>query len=312
MQTPWTGILRALGAEPEAATSVLGASGIKHEVFALGVDRLRKRLIVISPEPEPRLAAMASADIQAASGDVRVVTARPLFDDPLFFAPSAKRKRKTIGSSVQANATALFDLRRASGITTRQFFGSVVHSVEVASEATADGALSAPPIVLREHLSRAFVAADLAVGVCPLPMYQFEAAELDLFQRDGDPELISDSLRRHGVLQYFFPTVDHLALGLVDRGVLTRREVKELVASVPKEGHPLATAEIIAPETKLSQLLDALAERNLVVQGELSVELTPEGQAVRQVVRFQPREGLLSKVLNRFTVSLNLKDLFRP
>jgi hypothetical protein len=50
-------------------------------------------------------------------------------------------------------------------------------------------------------------------------------------------------------------------------------------------------------------------EQRLIVEGEMTVELGPEGRRVRETVRFKPREGVLSKVLNRISVSLSLKDL---
>jgi hypothetical protein len=61
----------------------------------------------------------------------------------------------------------------------------------------------------------------------------------------------------------------------------------------------------------MSDMIDVLRERNLLVDGEIGFELTPEGESIRRTIRFKPREGLLSKIINRFSFNIDLKDLFR-
>jgi hypothetical protein len=152
--------------------------------------------------------------------------------------------------------------------------------------------------------------ADIAVGVCPLPLYDFSSSELDLFLRNADPEAIRESLRSHDIAQYFFPAPDHLALGLVERNVTNPADITRLMATVPAEGHPFAASEFVSPDVKLAEILDALVKKNLITEGEVAFELTPAGHSIRSTVRFKPRESLLSKIISRFNVSLNLKDLF--
>jgi hypothetical protein len=47
-----------------------------------------------------------------------------------------------------------------------------------------------------------------------------------------------------------------------------------------------------------------------VVEGEVVQELSPDGQTRRAVVRFSPREGTLSKILNRVTVTIEITTRF--
>jgi hypothetical protein len=57
-----------------------------HPALLVGVDDIRRRIIVISRDPEPRSAALSQSDIQAANPDYRVVVARPI---AINFAPVA-------------------------------------------------------------------------------------------------------------------------------------------------------------------------------------------------------------------------------
>src|SRR5438128_7701724 len=45
--TFWNNFIRAVEAEPQAAEIIAGASGIRHHVIALGLDKSRQRLIII-------------------------------------------------------------------------------------------------------------------------------------------------------------------------------------------------------------------------------------------------------------------------
>jgi len=43
----------------------------------------------------------------------------------------------------------------------------------------------------------------------------------------------------------------------------------------------------------------------------LGYELTAEGEQQRSIVRFKPREGLISKLINRVSVKVNLKNIIK-
>ena len=68
--------------------------------------------------------------------------------------------------------------------------------------------------------------------------------------------------------------------------------------------------ELVDGKLGLAQVIDALQERDLVVEGEMGFEVGPEGNRIRTALKFQPREGLVSKVINRFSFNVDLKNLF--
>src|SRR5262249_30071310 len=100
------------------------------------------------------------------------------------------------------------------------------------------------------------------------------------------------------------------ALGLIDRAPTRPDELVERIRTAPALGHPLGSMELVAPQTQLTDVLDALKDRGLIVEGEVEQELTPDGESRRATVRFSPKEGVLSKVLNRVTVSVDLTTKF--
>ena len=53
------------------------------------------------------------------------------------------------------------------------------------------------------------------------------------------------------------------------------------------------------------QMIDELQEKGLLVEGEAGFELTEAGQSVRGVVKFRPREGFISKLLQRLNVTVS-------
>jgi len=61
----------------------------------------------------------------------------------------------------------------------------------------------------------------------------------------------------------------------------------------------------------LTEVIDALQDRGLVVEGEIGLEIAPEGRSIRTSLKFKPREGIVSKVINRFSLNIDLKDLFK-
>ena len=77
----WDAFGRALRAEPRDYLTVRGSSGLDHFVEAIFVDDKSKRVIIVSAEPNPRIAALMRVDIQAAFADARVLVARPIAFD---------------------------------------------------------------------------------------------------------------------------------------------------------------------------------------------------------------------------------------
>jgi hypothetical protein len=66
----------------------------------------------------------------------------------------------------------------------------------------------------------------------------------------------------------------------------------------------------------LPDLIETLSELGYLAEGEHGVEVTPAGQTTRMQLKFRPREGLISKLINRFTVNANIsasiKDILPP
>ena len=151
---------------------------------------------------------------------------------------------------------------------------------------------------------------DLKVGICPLPLNEFSLSELEDIQRGGDVDEVRGILRSKGALQYFFPAADQLALGLIDRneGSPEVTNVLEQVLMAPQIGHPFGPMEITTT-TSIPEMIKELHDRGLIADGEIGYEITPQGKNFRATVRFKPREGLVSKILNRISITLGVKEL---
>ena len=75
-------------------------------------------------------------------------------------------------------------------------------------------------------------------------------------------------------------------------------------------------AEYLLPKGQYEsaeEIVDALKDRGLVIEGDVGLTVTDRGLGTRANVRFKPREGLLSKISNLFSVKvdLSLKDIFK-
>ena len=153
---------------------------------------------------------------------------------------------------------------------------------------------------------------DRRVGVCSIPLYSFSEEEAEKVYAGANVEEIRAILQRHDIFQYFFPSADQVALGLVEREALKRDLLIARVAKSPAIGHPLGQLELVSADTKLDALIDALEEKGLCVEGEQSVELTDAGRSVRTTIKWKPREGFIAKLsrIVSMKVDLNLRDLF--
>jgi hypothetical protein len=154
---------------------------------------------------------------------------------------------------------------------------------------------------------------DRRQGVCPIPLYDFDQGEIDVFHAGNSIESAQEVLRRHQILQYFFPSPDHAALGLIAHGSPRSEVVETVVEKLPALGHPLSTNEIVDPATEMEQVLEALRDRGYVAEGEFGIELTPAGRTVRSSVQYKPRESIFAKIARVFSVKidLNVRDLFK-
>jgi hypothetical protein len=328
----WTNLLKAGEADPRPASSIRGASGIQHPVVALGFDEDRRRLLIVSGEHDARTAAMAQIDIEAALENTQVLVVRPIALD---FTNLARVLVGMLGRDTITQddiASLKPDTDAFSGAVSRQldsvfapmnFISNIplnvlaqwMNSIQQLAycnfslDDTEDPAKKRFRIDLRRLADLDPVEHDSHFGVCPVPLYTFTAEEVDLL--NGEPNLddVREVLRRHDLFQYFFPAADQLALGLIDRGSTSPKSVLDQLVLAPRIGHPHGEMELIAQGTTLPEVIDALQDRGLVVEGEIGLEVGPGGKQIRSSLKFKPREGLISKVINRFSFSVDLKNL---
>ncbi len=333
----WETFLRAVETCPHDVGEIKGASGLVHPVVALGTDEDRRRLVVVSAEPGARAAALAQADIQAAVAPVQVVMARTA---PVNLAIAAEALSELCGStswgtdqfqrlreiSETPNAGELGEVLRKRLITpikvlfelvplnTLAYWQEVIQQLALVrfdpstpseSNATERGALHMDSLVALDPVEQ-----DRRHGVCSVPLYALQIDELAMFV-GGAVDASREILRKHDVLQYFFPPPDHLALALSEANRLPLDALVEQLKTAPSLGHPFGAAELVSPDVRFNDLLSVLEERGFLVDGEVGYELTSAGHEARTTVRFKPRESLLAKVVNRFSVSIdiNLRDL---
>lgn len=342
----WNSLLRAVEVEPRSARTIRGASGFEHPVVSVGVDDRRRRVVIISGEGDARSAALAHGDIQAAMPSLRVMMARPVAINLALAAqvlseligrisigpnelqwltdnqPEIQARTEGFAKSFGERTKSLFiQPIEAASLNLIAVWKDIIQQlslIEVESAPpSAAGAeqssLKVPTLHLRKLIALDPVAADRALGVCSLPLYDLAEPDVQVFQTGSDVEAVREVLQRHGILQYFFPSPDQLALGLADQASRPAGQIVADLIRTPDAGHPFGAFEFVDSSLDLNEVVVALQERGLLVEGEAGVEITPEGKVVRAQVRFKPREGLLVRLANVFSIKmdLNLKDLFK-
>jgi hypothetical protein len=147
---------------------------------------------------------------------------------------------------------------------------------------------------------------DREFGVCPIPVFEFSDDDWEALAAGTSTNVVKDRLVELGIRQFFFPPADTTALGLADRGIRAPDRLRAAVALSPQIGLPYGQLEHVPGIAPLEELLDVLLERNLLVETEIGLEPSVEGFAIRASVRARPREGAISKILQRFNISLNV------
>jgi hypothetical protein len=346
----WKSFGKALGAEFREGESITGASGIAHPMQAICVDDKSKRLILFSNEPDPRVAALIQGDIQTTMPDVSVLVARPTVYDlaaliRTFFADATS----AILSFEQVHAfttefNALPEEQRqafiSSGKLSDQFamlgrmgtaikhvpFPALTHAGALLQQATLINwpqvletmkqSSDAKELVGSISLSRLYEfdssAIDRAYGVCPVPLYQLEDKDWELFLEGRHIDEVQERLKSLNIFQYFFPPPDQLALAIAERGISKREEITDVVASAPSLGHPFGANELIPTRSDIKDIIEQLSEGSFVNEVDHTIKLTGEGTTSRLKIRATPRESAVSKLVNRFkfTVRLSTKDFW--
>jgi hypothetical protein len=94
----WRNIIRAVEANPIEVNNIQGVSGLNHSIIIAGVDPVRRRLIIISPEQHAPAAALIQADLQAIFKAIQVVMVRcdlpASREQPSLIFPSIEERKK--------------------------------------------------------------------------------------------------------------------------------------------------------------------------------------------------------------------------
>ncbi len=343
----WRGFCSALGAEYRNYKQIQGSSGLTHEVQAIAVDDKEKRLILVSAEYNPRIAALMRVDVQATMPDVKVLVARPLAVD------IAHTVRKVFGDqsgnldvSKMAELAALLAMGEIGQDTLRATYGPplapffhaigrsqlpmlshILNGIQQAafidweglSLANGPAEQSGGVIRIAEFFLSQFqaldnLAEDRKQGICPVPTYQFSDQDWETLLQATRIEEIQERLKAIGVYQYFFPPKDTLTLGLIDRGLNTVELVERGLNLAQRDGHQLSPNTIISEVADIPDIMEALRAKGLTLEAEFESEcLSADGQKIRSTLRVRPEEGLIEKISRVFSVKmdLSLKDFLK-
>lgn len=332
----WDSFIRAVGADPRTANTIQGASGIQHPVDAIGMDEKYKRLIIVSNTVDAYSAAMVQADIQSALDGIKVIVTRPI---AISLSQTAQALSTQMGAtsfnltnllemfSDKEAATSLLEpiiapiveMFRLSPINTTAKIVQTIQeltkikfsfplisgeSPEMIDKETEDS-INLANLINEDPMSN-----DRQLGVCPFPLYNFIGEEAEMFEMGTHIQEVKSILQKHDILQYFYPSPDQVLLGLVDRGINQERDLTAEYYHVPILGHPYGPTEIIPQAENFKDLVQSLQERKFIVEGEFGYEISDTGKSIRASIKVKPREGLISKLLNRLSVNLNLDKLF--
>lgn len=339
--TIWKSFCTALGAEYREHKEIQGSSGLVHPVQAIAVDEVKKRLIVVSAEYNPRIAALMRVDIQATLPDTKVLVARPIAVDLAHAARalfsdgrgglnyskvieiaqilgSGQGDKELLQERFGSQLTPIFDGIKRSGLPIRSH---ILHTLEQASsidwaqlkesEHTETLGLMLQGIQMIQGLDN--LAEDRQQGICPIPTYELSDHDWETFLRGEQIDEIQARLKSLNIFQYFFPPTDSFALAMVDNGKGNLTDIAAAAEMAEAGGHELSGNEILPGVSNLPDILEALKDVGYIAEGEMSWEMTKTGENLRQSVKFRHRESLMAKLIGQFSAKLNmdLKDLFK-
>ena len=84
------------------------------------------------------------------------------------------------------------------------------------------------------------------------------------------------------------------------------------MASAPSLGHPFGTNELIPTSSDVKDIVEQLSESSFVSEVDHMIKLTSDGTTSRLKIKATPRESAVSKLVNRFklTVRLSTRDFW--
>jgi hypothetical protein len=304
-----------------------------------GVDAAGRRIVLILDAPDARSAAIAQADIQASVRPHRVILVRPVAVNlPVAaqvianaFGKSVLEKQDIDRFQTQSEDYAGV-LQNALGLAARhltsvpvawtvqvfaamqqlsliQFHANAGHESPATTGPVVDG--SPFRLDLATLMAADPIALDRDLGVCGFPLYSLSESEVELIQTGSTSDAIVDCLKTAGVFQYFYPPTDHLALAMVEHGVMAQSDLLSSLRASARLGHPFGDPEIVGAQKSILDTIGALHDKKLLAEAEIGFVVTETGQELRGTVRLKPREGLVSKILAKLSVSIDLVRLFR-
>ncbi|EBA10830.1 hypothetical protein [Roseobacter sp. CCS2] len=339
----WEAFCTALGAEYREATEIVGASGLVHPIQALGIDETKNRLIVVSGDYNPRIAAMLRVDIQQTLPNMRVLVARPMALDlahtarKAFFLPNGSLDAAKLVSVASLNsspgteeamkeqlvgvfgepASKMWRNAQRSTLPTSNHMFNLIEQFQAldwdnmfSGDETSD--LSQLFInVLTQFSMTDTLAADREHGICPVPTYELSESDWDLFGTTKNIEEVQSRLKDLQIYQYFFPPADSLALGLIDRGTTNQTAIGTGFDLTAAQGHEVSKNSILEETLGINEMMEALKSKGYIMEGEFTMELTEEGKTVRKTVNIRPSEGLIARIskIVSLKMDLNLKDI---
>ena len=335
----WKGFFESINCEYKDVTEIKGASGINHKIIGLGVDENLKRVIISQNEQDARILAMAQADIQARMKGYNVLMIRPLpinlskafFQFSMLFGKSSinsndlkpkldENGKKVLNGDFQnkfehiiKEVSPQFDIIGRTNLNMVPIFKELVQQLSNLKFVQELGGENDDfNIDFQELVTFNPIVYDTNVGVCPIPLYDFSMEETELFITNKNPEENLKILEKHNIKQFFYPPIDSLALGLIENEKNTEPELVKKLKEVPNIGHPFGNNEII-DVNKVNEIVDALKDKNLIVEGEFDLGITENGKEKRMKIKFTPRESIFKRISYVFQakIDLNLKDLWK-
>lgn len=333
----WRSFSGAIGTEFRESTSITGASGIEHPVQAIAVDDKLKRVLVVSAEQNPRIAALMQVDVQATMPDARVLVTRPVAFD---LAEVTRRVFEAAATghefNIQQVATAFANLSNAEGDVERQkeaaklfqpllplFDTSSRLQLPVTSQILGlaqqlinlDWSNNIDPKAPFEGLLRMLsttiaydsLESDRTLGVCPMPLYELSESDWELMLSGTRVDEIRVRLKELGIYQYFFPAPEHLLLGIAEQRVTKDGNVVAVAEQAPALGHPIGQPELFQDADTLLDVMDELKSRGYMAEADFGLTITERGRELHQQVRIRPREGLIHKLSRLISVKLDIK-----
>ncbi len=331
----WKSVCSAVDAEPRDYSIIRGISGLDHPVQAIAVDELRDRVIIVSAEQNPRVAALMQVDIQATMPKTKVIVSRPIaFDISSIarkvaeFLPSRRLNYVGISelavllqSKTEKEKQKFFEdvmtpFLRSASIASIPILTNVIEVIQQLSylkldevkvqieAARLNSKFSLEKIIDIDNLSN-----DRKFGICPFPVYSLSEMDYNCIIQSGRKQDVIDILKKIDVYQYFYPPKDSVTLGIIDSAVSWESDIENILALSPEIGHPFGENELVSSQG-IREIVDDLGSLGYIVEGEHGIEISEKGKTVRTNFKFKPRESLIVKLLNRFSfnVGVNPKD----